>query len=87
MYPLGYVRRVDRAQRGRIRRLGGGCDPAGLAGGGLVQQPGSEPGVAGAVVAFGMGEDGGGLARGVGVRVNPASPARVAKIAASCPAV
>jgi hypothetical protein len=84
----GDVRRADRAQRGRIWRLGGGCgDPAGLADGGLVQQPDSEPGVAGAVVAFGLGEHGSGLGRGVGVRVNPASPARVAKIAASCPAV
>jgi hypothetical protein len=43
----------------------------GLAGGGLVQQPGSEPGVAGAVVAFGVGEHGGGLGRGIGGEGEP----------------
>ena len=57
----GYVGRVNGAQRGRIPELGSGCDPAGLADGGLVEQP--------------------------GVRLNPASPARVAKMAASCLAV
>ena len=35
----GYVRRLDGAQRGRILELGIGCDPAGLADGGLVEQP------------------------------------------------
>ena len=59
-------RRVDRAQRGRIRRLGGGCDPAGLA-----QQPDSEPGAAGAAVAVGPGEHGSGLAGGVGGEGEP----------------
>jgi hypothetical protein len=71
MYPPGYVRRADRAQRGRIRRLGGGFDPAGLAGGRLVQQPGSQPGAAGAVVAFGLGEQGGSLAGSVGGEGEP----------------
>jgi len=71
MYPPGDVRGADRAQRGRIRRLGGGCDPAGGAGGGLVQQPDSEPGVTGTVVAFRPGEHGGGLARGIGGQREP----------------
>jgi hypothetical protein len=63
---LGYVRRVDGAQRSRIAGLGGSCDPAGLAGGGLVQQVDGQPGTAGAATGFGLGEDGGGLAVGVG---------------------
>ena len=62
-------------------------DPAGGAGGGLVQQPGSEPGVTGAVVASGVGEHGGGLGRGVGGQREPGLAGQVAKIAASWAAV
>ena len=62
----GYVGRVDGAQRGRILELGSGCDPAGPADGGLVEQPDGQAGVAGAVAGFGLGEHGGGLACGFG---------------------
>jgi hypothetical protein len=68
---LGYVRRVDGAQRGRIRDLGSGCDPAGLADGDLVQQPDGQAGVAGAFARFGLGEHGCGIPRGVGGQGEP----------------
>ena len=67
----GYVRRVDGGQRGRIRGLGNGCNAAGLAGSGLVEQPDGQAGVAGGVAGFGLGEDGGGLAGGVGGEGEP----------------
>src|ERR1019366_2821368 len=61
-----HVRRLDGTQRGRMAGLGSSCDPAALAGGGLVEQPDGQPGVAGVVASFGLGEDGGGLAGGLG---------------------
>ena len=83
----GYVGCVDGAQRGRILELGIGCDPAGLADGGLVEQPDGQAGVAGAVAGFGLGEDVGGLACAFGGEGEPGLAGQVAKMAASCMAV
>src|ERR1035441_1381188 len=68
---LGYVRRIDDAQRGWIAGLRSGCEPVGLAGGGLVEQSDGQAGVAGAVVGFGLVEDGGCLAGGGGGKCEP----------------
>jgi hypothetical protein len=64
---LEHVGGVDGASvAGSGDRLVSGFDTAGLASGGVVQQPDGQAGVAGAVVSFGLGEYGGGLAGCIG---------------------
>ena len=61
----------DGAERGWVVGRGCGGDPVGLGGGDLGEQPDGEPGVAGGVAGWGVGQNGSGLALGGGGEGEP----------------